>query len=273
MSGNKRQKELARAKYERQQARRSTSAERSRRRQRIVAAIVVAVLVLAGITWFAVSRSGGSSAPVAQASTPAPQPSVAASATPSGTSAANAVADCTAPTALRTDDLTWDKAPADSTKATTLTLTTNCGPIEIALDAKAPKTISSEAFLASKGFYDGTKCHRLTTEGIFVLQCGDPKGDGTGGPGYSIPDENLPAKDGVNYPAGTVAMANAGPGTGGSQFFIVYQDTTLPPNYTVWGKVTKGLPIVEAVAAAGVEGGATDGAPHQPVVISSAKAS
>ena len=103
-----------------------------------------------------------------------------------------------------------------------------------------------------------------------MLQCGDPAGNGTGGPGYSIPDENLPAEGEANYPAGTVAMANAGPGTGGSQFFIVYEDTTLPSGYTIWGTVAKGLDVVKGIAAAGVEGGGTDGPPAQRVVIEKA---
>lgn len=256
MSGTKRQKELARSKYERQEARRAAASARAGHRQRIVAIVVVAALVLAGIAWFAVSRISSNS------STPVAAPTVSAT----GLS-------CTEPGPIRADDMNWSKAPAAGTKASTLTLQTNCGTIEIALDKKAPITTGSEAFLASQGFYDGTKCHRLTTEGIFVLQCGDPKGDGTGGPGYSIPDENLPTGSGVNYPAGTVAMANAGPGTGGSQFFLVYRDTTLPAGYSIWGKVTKGLPILEGIGAAGVAGGGTDGAPNQPVVISSAKVS
>jgi peptidyl-prolyl cis-trans isomerase B (cyclophilin B) len=155
--------------------------------------------------------------------------------------------------------------------AYTMTLATNCGDIVIeTLPAEAPATVASMAFLTEEGYFDLTACHRLTTEGIFVLQCGDPAGNGTGGPGYSIPDENLPAEGEANYPAGTVAMANAGPGTGGSQFFIVYADTTLPSGYTIWGKVTKGLDIVEGIAAAGVEGGGTDGPPAQPVVIEKA---
>ena len=127
-----------------------------------------------------------------------------------------------------------------------LVLTTNCGEIVIDTYAdKAPETVNAMLWLAGEGYFDSTLCHRLVTEGINVLQCGDPTATGTGGPGFELPDENLPAEDGVNYPAGTVAMANAGPGTSGSQFFLVYEDTTLPPNYTIWGEVSSGLDIVD----------------------------
>jgi peptidyl-prolyl cis-trans isomerase B (cyclophilin B) len=144
--------------------------------------------------------------------------------------------------------------------------------------AKTPHTVNSFKYLADKGFFDGTKCHRLTTRGIFVLQCGDPKGDGSGGPGYTIPDENLTAlgkagADGsVTYPAGTVAMANTGqPHTGGSQFFLVYKDSKLPPSYTPFGTIdTAGLKVVNSVAKAGVSGGSQDGAPKKPVTVSKA---
>jgi peptidyl-prolyl cis-trans isomerase B (cyclophilin B) len=273
MSGNKRQRELARAKYERQQARRSASVNKRKRNQRIIAAVVVVGLVFASVAWAVLSSR--SSAPVATPATPAASaaPSVSASAgapVPSSSSSTGASAlNCTPPGTARPDNITFSAAPKGDT-ASTLTLTTNCGDIVIALDPKAPATMASAAFLAKKGFYDGTECHRLTTAGIFVLQCGDPKGDGTGGPGYSLPDENLPAAGTNNYPAGTVAMANAGPGTGGSQFFIVYDDTTLPGDYTIWGKVTSGLDIVKEVASAGVSGGGSDGAPTQPVFIESA---
>ena len=134
----------------------------------------------------------------------------------------------------------------------------------------APATVASEVFLTENGFYDATSCHRLTTEGIFVLQCGDPTGTGSGGPGYTVPDENLPAADGVNYPAGTVAMANAGPNTSGSQFFIVYADTVLPPGYSIWGRVISGLDVVDGVAKVGVAGGGSDGPPAQPITIETA---
>ena len=103
------------------------------------------------------------------------------------------------------------------------------------------------------------------------MQCGDPTGTGTGGPGFNIPDENLPEAVENNYPAGTVAMANAGPGTSGSQFFLVYQDTTLGPDYTIWGSVTSGLDILQTIASAGVVDGGTDGAPLTGVTIESTK--
>ena len=135
-----------------------------------------------------------------------------------------------------------------------LTLTTNCGPIEITMvGAKAPITVTSISALANAGYYNNSLCHRLTTQGIYVLQCGDPTASGSGSPtgwtGYI--DENLPVATGINYPAGTVAMANSGPKTNGSQFFLVYQDTTLGPNYTIWGKITKGLDLVQKIGAVG----------------------
>jgi peptidyl-prolyl cis-trans isomerase B (cyclophilin B) len=146
---------------------------------------------------------------------------------------------------------------------------TNCGTIIVSLDGKhAPHTVNSFAFLSGKGYFNDTPCHRLTTAGIFVLQCGDPTGTGTGGPGYTIPDENL---KGATYPAGTVAMANAGPNTGGSQFFFVYADTPLPASYTPFGHVTAGLSVLQRIAKAGSDnsGGQGDGHPLQPVVIES----
>jgi len=147
------------------------------------------------------------------------------------------------------------------------TLTTNQGAIVIKLDAaKAPCTVNSFVYLADKKYFDSTPCHRLTTAGIFVLQCGDPTGTGSGGPGYQFADENL---SGAVYPAGTVAMANGGPGTNGSQFFLVYADTTLAPNYTPFGTITGGLAVISKVAAAGSDNsnGQGDGKPKVPVQI------
>jgi peptidyl-prolyl cis-trans isomerase B (cyclophilin B) len=102
---------------------------------------------------------------------------------------------------------------------------------------------------------------------LYVLQCGDPTATGSGGPNFTYRDENLPAEGLNNYPAGTVAMANSGPGTNGSQFFLVFADTTLGSNYTIWGTVTQGLDIVKAIAKVGVKGGGADGAPIQPIEI------
>jgi peptidyl-prolyl cis-trans isomerase B (cyclophilin B) len=180
-----------------------------------------------------------------------------------------------------TPEATPEAAPAvdlpnagitESNKAT-ISFTTNQGEIVIeTTPSLAPLTVNAIAALAQKNYFDNTICHRLTTEGIFVLQCGDPTGTGTGGPGFNIPDENLPEAVENNYPAGTVAMANAGPGTSGSQFFLVYQDTTLPnAAYTIWGSITSGLDILKTIASAGVVGGGADGAPVTGVTIESTK--
>ncbi len=146
------------------------------------------------------------------------------------------------------------------------TLATNRGDIDVVLDAAAaPCTVNSFTSLASQGYFDNTPCHRLTTEGIYVLQCGDPMGEGTGGPGYAFADELSGSE---TYEAGTLAMANAGPGTNGSQFFLVYEDTTLPAAYTVFGTIDPdGLEVLAAIAAAGTADGSGDGAPAESVDI------
>ena len=139
--------------------------------------------------------------------------------------------------------------------------------LEIELDGvNAPQAVANFLDLSSKGFYDGVTCHRLVTDGIYVLQCGDPSGNGSGGPGYNFgPIENAPAGD--SYAEGVLAMARVG-GNGssmGSQFFIVYQNSRIPSDaaggYTVFGKITKGLDLLNPVISAGVEGGGTDGRP------------
>jgi peptidyl-prolyl cis-trans isomerase B (cyclophilin B) len=129
------------------------------------------------------------------------------------------------------------------------------------LTAAAPCTTFSFRFLASRGYYDRTHCHRLTTQEIYVLQCGDPTGTGSGGPGYAFNDENLA---GATYPAGTVAMANAGPNTNGSQFFFTWKDTTLAPAYTPFGTVIDGMKVLQKIAAAGddQQNGPGDGYPN-----------
>lgn len=155
----------------------------------------------------------------------------------------------------------------------TATVSTPGGDIVIELaTAEAPMASNSMAFLASEAFYDGTSCHRLVADPatpLYVLQCGDRTGTGEAGPGYTVPDENLPKAGADNYPAGTVAMAEPPGGDAGSQFFLVYRDSTLPPDYTVLGTVTDGLDVLRALAAAGVRGGGTDGVPAEAVVIDS----
>lgn len=150
------------------------------------------------------------------------------------------------------------------------TLATNCGDIILELYGdRAPQTVASFVFLAQQEFWVNSPCHRLTTGSIFVLQCGDPTGTGSAGPGYTFGIENAPANG--SYPKGTVAMArSADPNSNGSQFFVVYADTSLPTEgggYSIFGRVTSGLDIVEALAKRGVAGDATDGAPAQPISI------
>ena len=145
--------------------------------------------------------------------------------------------------------------------------------LELELDGlNAPQAVANFIDLNSKDFYEGVSCHRLVTEGIYVLQCGDPSGDGSGGPGYTFgPIENAPSDD--LYKEGVLAMARVG-GDGssmGSQFFIVYQDSTIPSDaaggYTIFGKITQGLDQLGPIINAGVEGGATDGPPALPTAI------
>ena len=162
--------------------------------------------------------------------------------------------------------------PAEATVSgdVSVTVTTGLGDIAATLDADAtPCTVNSFVSLAEQGYFDATECHRLTTAGIFVLQCGDPTATGSGGPGYSFEDE-LSGEE--TYPAGTLAMANAGPNTNGSQFFIVYGDTPLPASYTVFGTVDEaGVKLVEGVAEEGTDNANAqgDGAPNQAVEIES----
>ncbi|MEV6208971.1 peptidylprolyl isomerase [Kitasatospora sp. NPDC051914] len=255
VSSEQRRRQLAREKYERQMERRAEAQRQARKRNLLVgAAVAVLVVGVAGATW-ALSGSEEKQDPAA-----APTP----------TAAATPVKGCTTPAPGSPNGKQFKAEPAMAvdTKANyTMSLDTSCGKITIALDAaKAPHTVNSFAFLSNEKYFDHTKCHRLTTEGIYVLQCGDPTGTGSGGPGYQFADENL---TGATYPAGTVAMANAGPGTNGSQFFLVYKDTQLPPNYTPFGKVTGGLDVVQNIAAGGVQGGGGDGAPVADMVLNS----
>ncbi|WP_308162913.1 peptidylprolyl isomerase [Nocardia alni] len=178
------------------------------------------------------------------------------------------VPGCVAPGTMRPTGAQWPNPPAMTINKQanyTANLQTNCGMITLSLEAaKAPVTVNSFVFLAGQHYFDHTHCHRLTTQGIFVLQCGDPTGTGSGGPGYKFSDENL---QGATYPAGTVAMANAGPNTNGSQFFLVYQNSPLPPNYTPFGRITGGTDVLQNIAHGGTTNGSGDGAPAANVIL------
>jgi peptidyl-prolyl cis-trans isomerase B (cyclophilin B) len=152
------------------------------------------------------------------------------------------------------------------------TLATNRGNIVIdLLNSQAPCTVNSFVSLAGQGFFNKTPCPRLSnSSGLFILQCGDPTGTGSGGPGYAFASENL---TGASYPAGTLAMANSGtPGSNGSQFFLVFQKTLLAPSYTPFGHVVSGLNILQNVGKRGFGpplNPAGGGAPKEKVEIES----
>lgn len=257
MSPNARTRAYEKRRYEKWQAKQQEKlAARQRRRQILLASLaVVAVigLVLGAFVLF----TGDEETPPAASPTPAD----------------NACPPVTVQPPEKPKQ--FDKIPPKSDaegKTFTLTLATTCGDVTMTLDGtKAPQAVSSLVFLSKQGFFDGTKCHRLTTSGIYVLQCGDPTGTGSGGPGYNFgPVENAP-KDAV-YPAGTVAMARAGtPDSQGSQFFLVYKDSEIakgdPYGYTVMGKITSGLDVVTKVADGGTVDGGGDGEPKRAVSI------
>jgi peptidyl-prolyl cis-trans isomerase B (cyclophilin B) len=225
--------------------------ERGRRRRRddivagVVLVVVLALATTAQVGYFAAGPG-------------MPKPSTSSSTSTTATPATTR----TLPPAALSEHRTW-----------TGTMTLNATKLSISLNgAKAPQAVANFVELSQSAFYAGLTCHRLTTSGLYVLQCGDPSGDGTGGPGYTFgPLENVP-KDGV-YPAGTIAMARGtAENSQGSQFFIVYTASKLPaPGYTVFGKVTGGLAALKtAITSKGVAAGgtsATDGAPKVSVSI------
>jgi peptidyl-prolyl cis-trans isomerase B (cyclophilin B) len=240
-----RQKENTRA------AREAREAALRRQRQRKTALRVGIFVVLFGIVvaLFAVIGGNDKKKPSAAATSS----SSAATATTKPTALPAGCTSKKPPASTKTVTRTFKAAPAmqiDPSKKYVATMTTTCGSFDITLDAKnAPKTVNSFVFLAQHKFYDGLIFHRVAKD--FVVQGGDPKGDGTGGPGYTIPDE--PPK--TAYTAGSVAMANSGPNTTGSQFFITWTDAGAknlggpPYNYSSLGTVTKGLDVVKKLGS------------------------
>ena len=259
-----RQRRLARERHERREAREAERQRRARKTAQWASASVV-LLVLAGIVGFTIVKLN-SHASASTKHSPSPTLSASPSVTPSPTPT-GPVTSCTytkSPPASRNVGLPPTKPDLKATYQATLK--TNRGDIVInLLNSKAPCTVNSFVYLASKKYFSNTQCHRLTTSGIFVLQCGDPTGTGSGGPGYKFNDENL---SGATYQNATVAMANSGANTNGSQFFLVYKDTSLPPSYTPFGTITAGLNIIQQVAKAGTTSG-SDGHPKEKVVIES----
>ena len=247
MSSKQQQREYARRRYEKWLAHQQEVRARERRRAVIIGSVLGALL-LAAVVWLVIDATSDDAPDAATTPTPtadATEPTAEESETP--------VPEQTngpeVPDPAIAEDRTW-----------TARVSTSVGDLVLELDGvNAPQAVASFVSLTREGFFTGTSCHRLTTAGIFVLQCGDPNGDGTGGPDYRFgPIENAPA-DGV-YPAGTVAMARI-PGdaySNGSQFFLVYEDSTIPADaaggYTVLGRVVEGMDVLQAVVEAGVVG-------------------
>ena len=266
MPSNQQRREAAKRKLERQLVRREER-ERGRRQRLIIIGVVATVLVVGGGIWYATTRTKTASV---------------ASDTATGTQTAATTSAPTTPCtyttagkAAKTVNKPTNLSPAN-TGTLDATIKLNGQDVAITLDrAAAPCTVNSFVSLASQKFYDNSPCWRLTgNSALNILQCGDPTGVGNGGPGYTFADELSKTK---TYPKGTIAMANSysasagsGADTNGSQFFIVYKDSTLSPNYTVFGKVSDaGMAVVDAIAAQGVKNNAQDGAPIAKAVIDS----
>ena len=247
MATSRREKELARLRAERQAARRAAEAAKRRQRNSIIASTLAVAAVVSAAAYLA---TRGDDTPEQTAAAPADP---AASQAPAGRCTYAAAGEPSRPVL---------PPPPNPTVSGELTATmkTDRGTVAFTLDADgAPCASQSFVTLAEQDYFDDTPCHRLTEGGLSVLQCGDPTGTGTGGPGYQFAEENL---EGAQYPRGTVAMANSGPATNGSQFFLVYGDSALPPEYTVVGKITKGLRVLDKIAEGGV--GEADAAGNTP---------
>jgi peptidyl-prolyl cis-trans isomerase B (cyclophilin B) len=261
-----RQRELARQAYERRIDRQVRRARRSR--QIWVSAIAAVLVAAVGVGVPALLGAFSNSPAKKPVASTSPVPS--ASAGPTSAMVGGKCVYTASGTAARKVSL--PPATPDTKATYTATMTTSRGNIVISLlNSKAPCTVGSIVSLADQKYFDNTPCHRLTTAqaGIYVLQCGDPTGSGSGGPGYQFYTENL---KGATYPAGTVAMANSGsPDSNGSQFFLVYKNTPLPASYTPFGTITSGLDVLQAVANAGTDNsnGAGDGHPKDSVQIES----
>jgi len=284
---NQQRRETAKRKLERQLARRAKRAEQKRLLQ-IAGSVGVVILVLALVAYFVWpdDASDDSATAAAGPTTAAPnQDPPATGKLPAYIAPAGVGQNCQyaatpgQPASKKVNPPRTGKVPTDPASVS-VSMSTSAGNLGLMLDnAKAPCTVNSFVSLAQQGYFNDTPCHRLTAGGLSVLQCGDPSGTGSGGPGYEFGNEyptnqyrpDSPAlEQPVSYPRGTLAMANAGPNTNGSQFFLVYQDSQLPPNYTAFGTVdATGLATLDKIAKDGIDGGGPDGKPKTPVTIKS----
>lgn len=269
MSPHARDRARQKRRNEKRQSVLDQRAAESRRNKQVLGIVLAIVIVIGGFValTMALNKDDGTAGSAKAGAKAGAQTSKAPPAL------AKPVAGCVpapkVPTDKRSGTLPDKKTAAGKTFIATVT--TNCGKVTMELDgAKAPQTVASFLSLAKGGYWDDSPCHRLTTSGIFVLQCGDPTGTGGGNPGYGYGVENAPAS--FTYPKGSLAMARTSdPKSNGGQFFIVYKETTLndPTGYSIFGKITSGMDIVDRVAAAGATPADANQntAPLQPISI------
>lgn len=281
MAGSReRERRRARERYERQREIRLARQRKLRKRFGIGLAVACVLGLVAGLT--IAFTSGGGTPKATPSASKSPSASPSASATTSAAAVAEPATHCTYTQTDSAGKALMPTTSPDYKAAYTATINTNLGKISInLLNSKATCTVNSFVHLAETNFWNGSQCHRVSnSQGLYMLQCGDATARasqqlscssttlGTGGPGYSFGDENL---TGATYKAGTVAMANSGANTNGSQFFLVFKDTSLPPSYTPFGTITSGLDILQNVANAGTSCtfSAGGGVPKEKVVINS----
>jgi peptidyl-prolyl cis-trans isomerase B (cyclophilin B) len=260
MPTSKQRRDAERRRLQRQLQRRQRRAM-ARRRVLAIVSVICVVAVIGIVVGFLLATSGGGKP--AAAHSPSRHPTAPVT-SPSTTPPAGTCTYTKTGTAARKVSLPPTHVPTKGTVKAVVQ--TSQGRMTFTLDRHhAPCTVANFVSLAQQKYFNSTPCHRLTTgSGLYVLQCGDPSGTGSGGPGYEFPDELTGTE---KYTRGVLAMANAGANTNGSQFFIVYKDSQLPPKYTVFGSVTSGLGVVDKVAAKGVQGGGSDGKPALPITI------
>ena len=274
MPSNKQRRQAAQRRLQRQLERRAELA-RKRRRNVLIGVTTAAVVLVVGVVLLLTGIGGDDTGDAAAAPTSAaPSSAAAATTNPDGTVACTYVPDDTGNPDLVDVGTPPNPEATPAQGTSTLLMSTDQGDLTLTLDrAKAPCAAASFTYLAQQAFFDGSSCHRMVNaESFGVLQCGDPTGTGSGGPTYKYAEEVTPE---TTYPRGTIAMANSGtPGSTGSQFFLVFTDSQLSPDYTVVGTVDEaGLAVLDRVAAAGNDGSLEPspggGKPNTPVTIES----